>query len=140
MLQQIDAPVTLRPAADVFREEIVATLMDWLYDIQGCLIGGDDRLPKRLIFNALFEKRMLPPGGHGTPLANDLSDLANGKMLGATQVVKRMDWLLQLDSRLWKKAKWQLRQIYCSVVLNDVEARKAFGELFMYRICYRQLT
>ncbi|EAL20444.1 hypothetical protein CNBE3650 [Cryptococcus deneoformans B-3501A] len=132
MLQQIDAPVTLRPAADVFREEIVATLMDWLYDIQGSLIGGDDRLPKRLIFNALFEKRMLPPGGHGTPLANDLSDLANGKMLGATQVVKRMDWLLQLDSRLWKKAKWQLRQIYCSVFLSDVEARKAFASSFAF--------
>ncbi|ODN78777.1 hypothetical protein L202_04335 [Cryptococcus amylolentus CBS 6039] len=127
MLHQVDAAVSLRPAADVFREEIVAVLIEWLYDVRASIIGGDDRLSKRLLANALFEKRVLPPAAPGTPLTPDLNDLVNGKILGKPQEIKRIDWLLQLDPRLWKKAKWQMRQIYCSIFLNDQEVNKAFA-------------
>ncbi|WVO13455.1 hypothetical protein L204_101071 [Cryptococcus depauperatus] len=127
MLQQIDAPVSLRLAADVFKEDIVTVLIEWLCDIRSCIIGGDDRLSKRLIANALFEKRILPPAVPGTPLAADLHELACGKLGGQLQEIKRIDWLLQLDSRLWKMTKWQMRQIYSSVFCSDVEVRKAFA-------------
>ncbi|WVQ81879.1 hypothetical protein IAT38_004006 [Cryptococcus sp. DSM 104549] len=127
MLQQIDAPVSLRLAADNYREEVAGTLISWLCDICQSTIGGDDRIGQRLVATALFEKRALPSGAPGTPLPADLADLAAGKIMGSVTEVKRMDWMLQLDSRLWRKAKWEMRQIYCSVFLSDAEVRKALA-------------
>ncbi|KAK8854813.1 hypothetical protein IAR55_003552 [Kwoniella newhampshirensis] len=124
MIQQIDAPVSLRLASDVFREEIAGVLISWLHDMCQCAIGGDDTVFKRLLAKALYEPRIRGGGmGPGTPLAPDLKELEWGKLMGGHDV-RRMDWLLQLDSRLWKKAKWEMRQIYCYVLLFDLEVRK----------------
>nr|XP_019044649.1 ubiquitin-protein ligase [Kwoniella bestiolae CBS 10118]OCF23579.1 ubiquitin-protein ligase [Kwoniella bestiolae CBS 10118] len=124
MIQQIDAPVSLRLATDAYKEELVGVLISWLYDMVQSTIDGDDTVFKRMLAKALYEPRMRNAGvGAGTPLAADLKDLEWGKIMGGHDT-RRIDWLLQLDSRLWKKAKWEMRQIYCSVLLFDEDVRK----------------
>lgn len=41
ILEQIKVTVTIRSTRDVFREEMCATIVDWLADISGCSVGGD---------------------------------------------------------------------------------------------------
>ncbi|WWC90739.1 uncharacterized protein L201_005676 [Kwoniella dendrophila CBS 6074] len=130
MMQQIDAPVSLRLASDAYREEIVGVLISWLNDMIQCTIDGDDTVFKRMLAKALYEPRLRNSGvGAGTPLTPDLKDLELGK-IGSGYDTRRMDWLLQLDSRLWKKAKWEMRQIYCSVLLFDHDVRKDLATRF----------
>ncbi|KAK6910515.1 ubiquitin-protein ligase [Kwoniella mangroviensis CBS 8886] len=130
MIQQIDAPVSLRLASDSFREELVGILISWLHDMVRSTIDGDDTVFKRMLAKALYEPRLRNAGvGAGTPLAPDLKDLEWGKIMGGHDT-RRIDWLLQLDSRLWKKAKWEMRQIYCSVLLFDQDVRKDLASRF----------
>ncbi|WVR07574.1 hypothetical protein IAU60_004616 [Kwoniella sp. DSM 27419] len=124
MIQQIDTPVTLRLASDTFREELVGVLISWLSDVSQCTIAGDGTIFRRMIAKSLYEGRSRGAGiAAGTPLALDLRDLEWGRVMG-THDVRRIDWMLQLDSRLWKKAKWEMRQVYCSVLLFDMDVRK----------------
>ncbi|OCF37903.1 ubiquitin-protein ligase [Kwoniella heveanensis BCC8398] len=130
MIQQIDAPVSLRLAADVFREELVGVLISWLCDLSQCTVGGDDTVFRRMLAKAMYESRSRGAGiGAGTPLIPDLKELEWGKIMGGHDV-RRLDWLLQLDSRLWKKPKWEMRQIYCSVLYFDMEVRKDLASRF----------
>nr|XP_019011443.1 ubiquitin-protein ligase [Kwoniella pini CBS 10737]OCF50224.1 ubiquitin-protein ligase [Kwoniella pini CBS 10737] len=130
MIQQIDAPVSLRLALDTYREELVGVLISWLNDMVQCTVDGDDTVFKRMLAKALYEPRLRNSGvGAGTPLSTDLKDLEWGKIMGGHDT-RRIDWLLQLDSRLWKKAKWEMRQIYCSVLLFDQDVRKDLASRF----------
>ncbi|WWC63263.1 uncharacterized protein I303_105863 [Kwoniella dejecticola CBS 10117] len=130
MMQQIDAPVSLRLALDTYREELVGILITWLNDMVHCTVDGDDTVVKRMLAKALYEPRLRNSGvGAGTPLSTDLKDLEWGKIMGGHDA-RRIDWLLQLDSRLWKKAKWEMRQIYCSVLLFDQDVRKDLASRF----------
>ncbi|WVQ99973.1 hypothetical protein IAU59_007116 [Kwoniella sp. CBS 9459] len=130
MIQQIDAPVSLRLAADIYREELVGVLISWLCDLSQCTVGGDDTVFRRMLAKAMYEPRSRGAGiGHGTPLISDLKELEWGKIMGGHDV-RRLDWLLQLDSRLWKKPKWEMRQIYCSVLFFDIEVRKDLASRF----------
>ncbi|WRT68366.1 uncharacterized protein IL334_005342 [Kwoniella shivajii] len=130
MMQQIDAPVSLRLASDTFKEETVGVLISWMNDMIKSTIDGDDTVFKRMLAKALYEPRLRHSGvGQGTPLAPDLKDLEWGKVM-AGHDTRRIDWLLQLDSRLWKKAKWEMRQIYCSVLLFDLDVRKDLASRF----------
>jgi len=122
MFQQIDLGVTLRSAADTFKEEIVGMLISWLADMCQCAVGGDGDLFKRLVARALNEPRMIKGPGHGTPIPSDL------RRLDAPSESKRIDWLMQLDVRLWKKGKWELRSIYAGLYCLNWDVRKDLGK------------
>lgn len=117
MFQQIDIAVVLRPAYDVFREEMVSALINWLSDMSQCYVGSDRDLPCRLIWRALNEPRQGGGMTIGTGLPPDLADLNRSK-------AKRLDWLLMEDPRLWKKPKWDLRSIYSRLYCVDWNIRK----------------
>lgn len=113
MLQQIDIGVTLRNASDVYKEELVGLLLQWLSDMCKVTICGEEDLVRRYVAMALFQPRSQRPSiSEGTELAPDLLDLETGL---AGSEAKRFDWLMRLDVRLWKRAKWQLREIYAGI-------------------------
>ena len=121
MFQQIDVGVALRLAEDVFREEVVCVVISWLNDMCKVSIGGDPDLFKRILGYALVGNRITRPKGLGSPLTPDLWDLA------AAPDSKRLDWLLHLDTRLWKKPKWDLRDIYSSISHIEWDLKKRIG-------------
>lgn len=126
MFQQIDIGVTLRPAADTFREEVAGVCISWLADMCQCRIGGDDELFRRLVARAMLERRS--PGGKtvGTLLAPDLKELEWGRN-EAGHDAKRVDWMFHLDVRMWKRIKWEMRQVYAGIYCLDWEVRKHFS-------------
>ena len=132
MFQQIDLGVTMRSGSDVFREEAVGLIISWLADLSASSIGGDEDLFRRLLAGALREPRINKSGGHGTPLPPDLESLAAGNKWGGGEP-RRVDWLMQVDARLWKQAKWELRQIYAHLYGLDWDVRKDLGKSNMRR-------
>jgi len=125
MFQQIDLGVTLRSAADTFKEEVAGMLIGWLADMCQSTIGGDEDTFKRLVAQSLLEPRPIKNGG-GTPVPSDLRALHERSMM--RKDVMRIDWLFQLDARLWKKAKWDLRSIYSGLYCLDWDVKKEMGK------------
>ena len=130
MLQQIDLGVSLRLAADVFREEIVKVIISWFADMCCSTIAGDPDLFKRLFARALSEPRFKRAVTHGTPLAPDLEELLSYGATPATNHFRfgfeptRLDWLMRIDVRLWRRAKWEMRQIYSAIYGTDWNGKK----------------
>lgn len=112
MLQQIDIGATLRNSSDVYKEELVGLLLQWLSDMCKVTICGEEDLVRRYVAMALFQQRAPRSNTEGTPLAQDLQDLDTKQ--GRAEA-RRFDWLMRLDVRLWKRAKWQLREIYAGI-------------------------
>jgi len=135
MFQQIDLGVSLRLGSDMFREEIVGVIISWFNDMCNTKIGGDGDIFRRLLAHALQGPRIGRPSGLGTGLTRDIYMLATGD-----EDVKRIDWMMQLDTRLWKKAKWELRQIYSDICNLDWDVRKEVGKLIWHRPCAYALT
>lgn len=136
MLQQIDLGVTLRSAYDVFREETIALIMSWLTDMCQTSIGGDDDLFLRILFKVLNEPRFpnaqdgvsATDGYPGTAFPPDLKELEYppwGRY-------RRIDWLMQLDTKMWKRAKWQWREIYSWLYALGWETRRELASRFAF--------
>lgn len=126
MFQQIDLGVTLRAAADTFKEEVAGMLISWLEDMCNCAICGDEDVFKRIVAQALKEPRVVK-GGPGTGLPPDLRNLEDSRTT-VWYDTRRIDWLMQLDARLWKRAKWELRSIYCGLYCLDWNVKREMGE------------
>lgn len=124
MLQQIDIGVTLRSAADVYKEEVVGLCLQWLSDMCKVTICGEEDLFRRYVAMALFEPRAQSTVWEGSPLAPDLAHLERG--IGGGEA-RRFDWLMRLDVRLWKRAKWQLREIYSGIFVLGWDIKREFA-------------
>jgi E3 ubiquitin-protein ligase UBR1 len=129
MLQQIDIGVTLRNAADVYKEEVVALLLQWLSDMCKVTICGEEDLVRKYVAMALFQprKQQSPSSFEGTPLAPDLVDL---EMTSEDNVPLRFDWFMRLDVRLWRRAKWQLREIYSGIFVLGPQVKHQFASCY----------
>lgn len=128
MLQQIDIGVTLRNAADVYREEVVGLLLQWLSDMCKVTIGGEEDLVRRYVAMALFQPRSLKASiSEGTPLAPDLADF---ELVPEHAQPLRFDWLMRLDVRLWRRAKWQLREIYSGIFVLSPQVKHQFASRY----------
>ena len=121
MYQQMDIGVVLRASADVYREEFISVVLGWLVDMCRCTIDGDPDLFTRLLAHAFAGQRLSTPGGKGTPLPPDLERLSG-------LPISRLDWIMQLDSRLWRETKWSMRQLYTAMSCVDNDVRAQVGE------------
>lgn len=122
-MKQIDLHVTLRHAYDSFMEETAATMLDWIADICQCDVAGDPDLTTKILAQVLREDRnddiqsiiMSPDlniAQHGLS-ENTEHALRPGHHVRYTPpMTVRLDWLWQLDDRLWKKPRWQTKIIY----------------------------
>lgn len=98
---------------------MAGALLNWISDLCLSAIGPDGDLFTRLAWRALNESRRDNGANEGTGLPSDLIDLAITK-------AKRVDWLLMLDPRLWKKAKWDLRSVYSRLYCVEWDVRRDF--------------
>ncbi|GBF65143.1 E3 ubiquitin-protein ligase [Trichophyton mentagrophytes] len=55
IIEQIRVTVTVRSARDTFREQMCATIIDWLSDISGCRVGEDSSLLRLMICEQLLQ-------------------------------------------------------------------------------------
>ncbi|KAM5432720.1 E3 ubiquitin-protein ligase ubr1 [Microsporum ferrugineum] len=91
IIEQIRVTVTVRSARDTFREQMCATIIDWLSDISGCRVGDDGSLLRLMVC-----EQMLQPWHPGSAASNagignkgiDDQSLDDGRIYQAVQIAQ----------------------------------------------------
>lgn len=55
VIEQIKVTVTIRSARDTFREQMCATIIEWLGDIAGCSVGEDHNVLRRIVCEEMLK-------------------------------------------------------------------------------------
>ncbi|CEL59965.1 E3 ubiquitin-protein ligase UBR1 [Rhizoctonia solani AG-1 IB] len=105
----IDIGVTVRRAYDTFREQVAAVILEWLLDLTSVRIGSDGTLLREIVATELF-----------APRKKDTSSLSSSpdasRVYAELKDPARIDWLFLYHTRLWKRPRLHLKQIYVSVL------------------------
>ncbi|CAE6480929.1 unnamed protein product [Rhizoctonia solani] len=105
----IDIGVTVRRAYDTFREQVAAVILEWLLDLTSARIGSDGVILREIIATELF-----------APRKKDTSSLSSSpdasRVYAELKDPARIDWLFLYHTRLWKRPRLHLKQIYVSVL------------------------
>ncbi|CAE6372048.1 unnamed protein product [Rhizoctonia solani] len=105
----IDIGVTVRRAYDTFREQVAAVILEWLLDLTSVRIGSDGTVLREIIATELF-----------APRKKDTSSLSSSpdasRVYAELKDPARIDWLFLYHTRLWKRPRLHLKQIYVSVL------------------------
>ena len=116
-LSQIDLGVTVRRASDTFREQLSAFLIEWLVDLGKCTINGTDGITlKEMVASCLFAPRTRHP-----------SVVAHSNLLNNTNP-SRLSWLFLYHTRLWKRPRLNLKDLYITLVNISSHHRIDVGE------------
>ena len=106
---QIELGVTVRRAYDTFREQVVAVIIEWLLDLTRARLGSDTIILKEVIAEELLDPRRrsnaivnLPP--EVLSIETEVSDAV------------RITWLYLYHTKLWKKPRLSLKEIYAAVL------------------------
>ncbi|KAF8761646.1 putative zinc finger in N-recognin (UBR box) [Rhizoctonia solani] len=105
----IDIGVTVRRAYDTFREQVAAVILEWLLDLTSARIGPDGTVLREIVATELF-----------APRKKDTSSLSSSpdasRVYAELKDPARIDWLFLYHTRLWKRPRLHLKQIYVSVL------------------------
>ncbi|KAI0385854.1 hypothetical protein F5Y04DRAFT_158585 [Hypomontagnella monticulosa] len=75
VLEHIKITVTIRSSRDTFREQMCGTMIDWLNDIAGCVVGNDHDILRTVVCEELLKPwRKGSPGTHAMPGKDGLED------------------------------------------------------------------
>ncbi|KAI2613546.1 uncharacterized protein GGS25DRAFT_467671 [Hypoxylon fragiforme] len=75
ILEHIKITVTIRSSRDTFREQMCGTMIDWLNDISGCVVGNDYNILRMVVCEELLKPwRKGSPGTHAMPGKDGLED------------------------------------------------------------------
>lgn len=75
ILEHIKITVTIRSSRDTFREQMCGSMIDWLNDIAGCVVGSDDNVLRQVVCEELLRPwRKGSPGTHAMPGKDGLED------------------------------------------------------------------
>lgn len=117
-IAQIDLGVTIRRAYDTFCEQVVSVLIDWLLDLTKCRVGTDALIIQEIIAVELLSprrKEMGYPINTRSPLyINDPSP-------------SRIDALFLYHTRLWRKPRLHLKEVYASINALSKNHKLAIG-------------
>jgi E3 ubiquitin-protein ligase UBR1 len=121
VIAQIDMNVTLRRAYDTFREQVAAVIIEWLLDLTTCKLGSDGTIIREIIAAELYSPRMkdsssLTSNPEATRIYADIKDSA------------RLDWLFLYHTRLWRRPRLNIKQIYVSMLSISHEHKLTVGE------------
>ena len=130
-ISQIDLGVTIRRAYDTFREQVSAVIIEWLLDLTRSRVGPDTLTLREVIASELLAPRKFS-APHIHPDA--------GKVLADIQDPSRLDWMFIYHTKLWKKPRLNLKEIYASILTLSHEHKLAVGEYFTWTFCITQLT
>ena len=120
---QIDLGVTVRRAYDTFREQIVVVVIDWLLDLTRSRLGANSQVMRQVIASQLLAPRRsssLHPNPEATKIVSDVQNPA------------RLDWMFLYHTRLWKKPRLNLKEVYASILSLSHDQKMAVG------MCYFQ--
>lgn len=119
MLAQIDLSVTIRRHYDTFREQMAALIIEWLFDLTRCSILSNDTVTlKELVTTNMFEAR----NPDVTALPHSVRSFSDIKW------TTRMEWLFLYHTRLWKRPRLTLKDLYMSMLTLSHAHRVAIGE------------
>ncbi|EKM76991.1 hypothetical protein AGABI1DRAFT_77775 [Agaricus bisporus var. burnettii JB137-S8] len=120
-IAQIDLGVTIRRAFDTFCEQVVSVLIEWLADLTKCHVDGDAMVIKEIIAAELLShrrKEMGYPINTRSPLyINDPSPA-------------RIDALFLYHTRLWKKPRLYMKEVYATVTALSLNHKLAIAGHF----------
>jgi len=107
---QIDLGVTIRRAYDTFCEQVVGVIIEWLLDLSRSRLGTDTIVIREMIAAELLSPRKRDSfTKHLTPSTALNLD---GEIVNPT----RIDTLLLYHTRLWKRPRLSLKEVYASVI------------------------
>jgi E3 ubiquitin-protein ligase UBR1 len=119
-LNQMDIGVTLRRTFDTFREQSAAVIIEWLLDLTRSRLGTDSLVLREVICAELL-----------SPRKKDSSSLSSNheasRIYAEFDNPVRLDWLFLYHTRLWKKPRLNLKQIYVSIITISHDHRIAVG-------------
>ncbi len=118
-IAQIDLGVTIRRAYDTFREQVAAVIIEWLLDLTRSRIGTDQLILREVIATEFLSKRKQTYPRGFTDSHEFVSDVVDPA---------RLDWLLLYHTKLWKKPRLNLKEVYASLLTLSHEHKLAFGE------------
>ncbi|KDR68822.1 hypothetical protein GALMADRAFT_1032198 [Galerina marginata CBS 339.88] len=109
-ITQVDLGVTIRRAYDTFCEQVVGVIIEWLLDLTRSRLGTDTLVIREALAAELlsprrrdsFTKHLTPPSA-----LNLDSEVPNAT---------RIDTLLLYHTRLWKRPRLSLKEVYASVI------------------------
>lgn len=121
-ITQVDLGVTIRRAYDTFREQIVAVIIEWLLDLTQSRLGTDTLILREVVSEELLSLRQKEKNsGLKIPHAiHSLPELPN---------LTRLDSLFLYHTRLWKKPRLSLKEIYTAVLTLSRDHKLAVGQL-----------
>lgn len=133
-MTQIDMGVTIRRAYDTFCEQVGAVIIDWLLDLTRARLGPDTLVLREVLARELISARkrdaftlgMAPlsknsPGGMVLPpSAVNLTEIPNAT---------RLDYMFVYHSRLWRRLRLSLKEVYASLLSLSKYHKLAIGML-----------
>ncbi|KAF8880925.1 hypothetical protein CPB84DRAFT_1687402 [Gymnopilus junonius] len=109
-ITQIDLGVTIRRAYDTFCEQIVGVIIEWLLDLSRSRLGTDT-----LIIREALAAELLSPRKRDS-FTKHLTPPSALSLEGEIPNPTRIDTLLLYHTRLWKRPRLSLKEIYASVI------------------------
>ena len=116
---QIDLGVTVRRAYDTFREQISVVIIEWILDLTRSRLITDTYIMREVIANQL-----LAPRKPSTLNPNPESQ----KALAEVDSPVRLDYMFLYHTRLWKRPRLNLKEVYASIQSLSHEHKLAVGE------------
>lgn len=120
-IARIDLGVTVRRAYDTFREQIAGVLIEWLLDLTKCRLLSDTMVVREVIATEFF-----------SPRRRDIHTLLQNpecaKVLQEISNPSRLDWMFLYHTRLWKKPRLSLKEIYVSILSLSHDHKISVGE------------
>lgn len=116
---QIDLGVTVRRAYDTFREQISVVIIEWILDLTRSRLGTDTHIMREVIASQLLASRK-PSTLNPNPEAQ--------KVLSEVESPVRLDYMFLYHTRLWKRPRLNLKEVYASILSLTHEHKLAVGE------------
>ncbi|PSR82970.1 hypothetical protein PHLCEN_2v5940 [Hermanssonia centrifuga] len=120
-ISQIDLGVTIRRAYDTFREQVTSVIIEWLLDLTRSRMASDTLCLREVIASELLSQRKQTYGRGFTNSHEFVADLVDPA---------RLDWLLLYHTRLWKKPRLNLKEVYASLLTLSHDHKLAFASHF----------
>jgi len=119
-ISHIDLGVTIRRAYDTFREQVTAVIIEWLLDLTRSRLGTDTLVLREIIAAELLAPRRRDSGSLNALATQAISDIRDHS---------RLNWMFLYHTKLWKKPRLSLKEIYASVLTLSREHKLAVGAL-----------
>ena len=145
-LNSIDLAVSIRPAYDVFAEDVAGLLVKHILDLAQSVLHVPDRsassageedaemtsrsthpldnlVPSAALMRALVTNQLLAPWDHLKPV---YAESMSSKFFSAEDL-RRLDGMLLLESRLWKELRGNVKEAIMACI-GIKETKKEIGE------------